>query len=285
MALALLLPGAARAQDFTILWWSASVSERLANSTDRRVLATYLDDLPGYDVTYQFTRKRGSLAAHMRGSGARYDLIVVDSTATHPVFDAADMSALRDHYAASARALMLDGSFWIRNTRFKPRTRFPGENGALAGLLRNQIEAMRDAGGGVLIGTDHREFQVGANQALDALLPGVQFKGVTNPSRDGAFNGKTLLATEIMVRPIDILRHWETVPNQGEAPTGRFRDFLGNEVVLHSLVDVSDKPGGLRRRSYVAFTGEPGDESYAVDSEEAPEQRDYMPTRKSVIAE
>jgi len=285
LGLALTLPAAARAQDFSILWWSASVSEALANSSDRRVLANYLDNLPGYDVTYKFSRKRGAFAAHMRGRAGGYDLIVVDSTVTHTVFNGADLDAFRDFFAASGRALMLDGSLWIRNTRAASRTRFPGDSDALAGLLLNQIEALRKAGGGMLIGTDHREFQVGANQVLSTLLPGVKFSGITNPSRDGAFNGKILLNGEARVRPADILRHWETIPNQGEAPVGRFRDFLGNEVVLYSLVDVSDKPGGKRKRSYVSFTGEPGDERYAVDSEEIPEKPDYMPTRKSVVDE
>ncbi|MDZ7710608.1 MAG: hypothetical protein U5K36_11545 [Roseovarius sp.] len=232
-------------------------------------------------MVYKFTRKRGSFATHMRGRAGRYDLVLVDSTVKHRVFNRDDLNALRNFYAASGRALMLDGSLWIRSTRFNPRTRFPGDNGALAGLLVNQVEALRKAGGGLLIGTDHDDFQVGANQVLGALVPGAKFTGDTTPSTDGAFNGKTLLSSEVRVRPADILRHWESVPSQGEAPVGRFEDFLGNEVMLYSLVDVSDKPGGTRKRSYVSFTGKPGFERYDVDSEEAPEPPDYMPTRKS----
>ena len=285
LGLALTLPAAARAQDFSILWWSTLAHDNKNNSADRRVLATFLDDVPGYAVTYNYTRKRGEFAAHMRSREADYDLIVLDCAITRAAFNRADLDALRNFYAASGRALMLDGSLTIRSARYNPRTRFPGESDALAGLLLNQVEALRKAGGGLMIGTDHDMFQVGANQVLEALVPGAKFAGLTNPSRDGAFNGKILLNGEAQVRPADILRHWETVPNQGEAPVGRFRDFLGNEVVLHSLVDVSDKPGGKRKRSYVSFTGEPGDERYAVDSEEVPETPDYMPTRKSVVDE
>ncbi|MDZ7710609.1 MAG: hypothetical protein U5K36_11550 [Roseovarius sp.] len=288
--LALILPDAARAKDFSILWWSAlkwiaDESQRANMVSNRRVLARYLDSLPGYGVTFHHTVDRGDFASYMRTAGRQYDLIVLDSAIRGPAFNQADLDAFRAYYASSGRALMLDGSLTIRNARYDARTSFPGDNGALAGLLLNQVEALRKAGGGLLIGTDHAGFQVSANQVLKALLPGVQFHGTTNPSRDGAFNGKVLLNGEARVRPVDILRHWEAIPDQAEAPVGRFEDFLGNEVVLYSLVDVSDKPGGKRKRSYVSFTGKPGLERYDVDSEEAPEKPDYMPTRKSVIAE
>lgn len=290
LGVALILPGTAWAQEFSVLWWSAFLWRAVPGDesdigANRRVLADHLDGLPGYDVTFYHKTDPGDFAAHMRTTARRYDLIVVDSAISRPVFNAADLEAFRAYYAASGRALMLDGSLTIRNGLQDARSRFPGDNGALAGLLVNQVEALRKAGGGLLIGTDHERFQVGADQLLDALLPGVQFNGTTNPSRDGAFNGKTLLSGKERVRPVDILRHWESIPDQAEAPVGRFRDFLGNEVELYSLVDVSDKPGGTRKRSYISFTGKPGFERYDVDSQEAPEVPDYMPTRKSVPSE
>jgi hypothetical protein len=213
---------------------------------------------------------------------------VLDVTTRRSTFGPADLEALRSHYASGRRALMLDGSLWIRSTAENRTTRFPGVNGATGDLTVNQIQALADAGGGILIGTDHDDFQVGANVALEAIVPGARFSGTTNPSTDGDFIGRTLLGHAVTLRAIDILEHWQSIPTQGESPVGSFTDFTGNAIRLHALVETADKPGGGVKRPYVSASFDPGSQRTAIDAnetafEDAPEEPPLppdMPTRK-----
>lgn len=269
-----------------VLWWDGSPTyDGATNATDRAAMALYVDGFGGgaqFAVTFQSSTRAGALAQQMtRGP---YDILVLDVTTTSANFTNADLAAIQRHYQSGKNALMLDGTLWIRNARPGPMTVFPGPNGASAALLMNQMQALVRAGGGILIGTDHREFQAGANQLLRALLPRARFSGRTNPSRDGEFIGDVLLSSAVPVAPLDILRHWEEIPSQAEAPVGQFRDFLGNPVVLHALVETSDKPGGRTKRPYISASFAPGDGRTAIDAGAAPEaaeEPDNMPTRKS----
>jgi hypothetical protein len=179
---------------------------------------------------------------------------------------------------------MLDGSFGIRSMRIPgtPQVDFPGAENSSAALLANQVSAIARAGGGVLIGSDHDGWQVGANAALRALVPDARFRGTTNPSTDGQFLGDLLLTGVLPVKPIVLLRHWESVPNQGEAPVGGFTDFAGAPVQLYALVEAADKPGGGRKRPYISASFDPGNKRFDIDSELAPEPEipNNMPTRK-----
>lgn len=269
-----------------VLWWDGSPTyEGATNAQDRAAMALYVDGFGGgtqFAVTFQSSTRAGALAEQMkRGT---YDILVLDVTTTSANFTTADLAAVQAHYQSGKNALLLDGTLWIRNARPGPMTLFPGPNGASAALLMNQIQALVDAGGGILIGTDHREFQVGANQLLRAILPGAHFSGRTNPSRDGAFIGDVLLRAAVPVAPLDILRHWEEVPSQAEAPVGQFTDFLGHAVTLHALVETSDKPGSRAKRPYISASFAPGDGRTAIDDDAVPEavkEPDNMPTRKS----
>ncbi len=275
-------------QPVRILWWDGSPTyDGATNARDRAAMALYIDGFGGgerFAVTFQSTTRPGALAQQMQRGP--YDILVMDVTTTTASFTQSDLAALQQHYQSGRNALMLDGTLWVRNARPGPMTVFPGPNGASAALLMNQIQALVDAGGGILIGTDHREFQAGANQLLRALVPGARFSGRTNPSRDGAFLGNTLLRSAVPVAPIDILRHWEEVPSQAQVPVGQFQDFLGNPVTLYALVETSDKPGGRTKRPYISASFAPGDGRTAIDSNAAPEalpeeEPDRMPTRKS----
>lgn len=269
-----------------VLWWDGSPPyDGATNAQDRGAMALYVDGFGGgarFAVTFQSSTRAGALAQQMtRGP---YDILVLDVTTVAANFSNADLAAVQQHYQSGKNALMLDGTLWVRNARPGPKTIFPGPNGASAALLMNQIQALVDAGGGILIGTDHREFQVGANQLLRALVPGARFSGRTNPSRDGAFIGDALLRSAVPVAPLDILRHWEEIPSQAEVPVGQFTDFLGAPVTLHALVETSDKPGGRTKRPYISASFAPGEERTAIDAGAAPEvaeEPDNMPTRKS----
>lgn len=279
---------AAQAEQTTVLWWDGSPTyDGATNAQDRAAMASYINQFDGgtrYDVTFKHATNRGALANSL--TNAVYDIIVLDVTTTRNNFARDDLDALRDHYQSGKRALMLDGTLWVRNARPGPKTVFPGPNGASAALLINQVAALADAGGGILIGTDHIEFQEGANQLLQAIVPRARFSGRTNPSRDGEFIGGTLLNTAVPVRPLDILQHWEEIPSQAEAPVGQFTDFMGNLITLHALVETSDKPGGKSKRPYISASFAPGEGRTAIDSNTDPEPlRDYMPTRKSKVDE
>ncbi|MFK7744478.1 MAG: hypothetical protein AB8B47_05460 [Roseobacter sp.] len=274
----------AAAQQTRILWWDGSPPYSGAtNARDREAMANYIAAFDGggsYAATFKHSTRKNTLAPAL--AEAAYDIIVLDVTTTSANFSNQDLDALRAHYQRGKRALILDGTLWVRNSRNTRATTFPGPNGAGAALLMNQIKALADAGGGVLIGTDHREFQAGANQLLRALIPSAQFSGQTNPSRDGDFLGSVLLNTAVPVKPLDILRHWEAIPSQAEAPVGQFTDFTGAPVTLYALVETSDKPGGRAKRPYISASFPPGDGRTAIDSNSDPEPvKNTMPTRKS----
>ena len=270
-----------------VLWFDGNVPDPNHTTAHRRKMAEYLDAYDGGDtlsVTFVSSLQRGRLAEAMGGQS--YDVVVLDLLANRNKFNDDDIAALKTHYAGR-RALMLDGSFWIRSIRHNPKTRFPGNDGATGALLVNQIMALLDAGGGTLIGTDHDRYQVAANAALDALVPGARFEGSTDPSTDGTFKGKVLLAHAEPIRAADILEHWQSVPSQGEAPVGTFVDVTGQTITLFDLVSTADKPGGGRKRPYVSASFDPGSEEFAIDGDVAPEVEaepelpDNMPTRKS----
>lgn len=271
------------AESMRVLWWDADNDEPATRPANRERMANYLDALDGggrYDVTYKYGPRRGSFATFTEGQPP-YELIIVSAANTRRMFNDADLEAFKRHYAGSRGALMLDGTLGIRNLNYSRRTRWPGVNNSSAHFLQNQIETMRKAGGGLLIGSDHDSYQVPANQILGALLPGASFSERTDPSRDGEFFGEVLLAQDEAVTPLDILQHWEDVPNQGRAPVGQFTDFLGRSVTLFSLVEASNKPGGGTRRPYISASIDPGDKRFDIAEEAAP-VINRMPTRKSL---
>jgi hypothetical protein len=281
------MPRGALAEPARVLWFLGTPDYPGEYSArDRRAMADYIGAFDGgarFEVSFTRSTQRGGLARAI-GEGA-FDVIVLDLATTSNIFGSADLDALKGHYQGGHRALMLDGSLGIRNMQGRPLTRFPGPEEALGKLLVNQIDALHRAGGGVLIGTDHTQWQRSANAALGALLPGAAFSGSTDPSTDGVFLGKVLLGGAAEVVPVSVLRHWEAVPNQGEAPVGPFTDFLGAPVTLYSLVETADKPGGGRKRPYISASFDPGSERYDIDSEVAPEPEkpalpENMPTRK-----
>ncbi|MEM9552104.1 MAG: hypothetical protein AAGA05_13075 [Pseudomonadota bacterium] len=283
--------GLAQQAPIRVLWWNANPGWPNQTDRHRQMMADHLTAFGGGGVfvtTFVSSVRSGALAQQL--GGAAFDVVVIDVTNNRSTFNAADLEALKGHYASGNRAIMLDGSLWIRSGSHNPTTNFPGKNGATGALLVNQIRALADAGGGTLIGTDHNSYQVGANAALAALIPGARFTGYTKPSTDGSFIGRTLLAHQVPVRAIDILEHWQSIPSQGEVPVGSFTDFTGQPLTLYNLVETADQPGGGVKLPYVSASFDPGSQRTAIDSREAaivdppkveiPKLPDNMPTRK-----
>ncbi len=264
-----------------VLWWNGMPDyPPVMFDQHRRDMATYVDGFGGgqvFSVQYNASQRGGDLANAI--AAAPYDILVLDIVTSRAQLNNADTAALQQFYGSGKTGLMLDGSFWIRSTKIKPRTRFPGENGGTGGMTINQLTLLAEAGGGILIASDHNQWQANSNKALQAILPRAQFRGKTNPSTDGAFIGNALLAKRVPVTARDILRHWESVPDQGEAPVGQFQDFLGRPVTLYSMVETADKPGGGRKRPYISSNIFPGAGETAIDSAEP--VLENLPTHKS----
>lgn len=283
----LLAGGRLNAEPINILFFNGSYEHRSFTSALRQEMSGWLNSVKNgtaFRSTYVRSERRGALASAL-GDNPGTEVLILDLTSRGSAIGDADREALRQFYAAGRTAIMLDGSFGIRSMRVNgvPQVRFPGAEDSSAALLANQVTAIAKAGGGVLIGTDHSGWQVGANAALRGLLPDASFSGTTNPSTDGQFLGEALLTSFMPVKPIVLLRHWESVPNQGEAPVGQFTTFSGTQIQLYSLVEAADKPGGGRKRPYISASFDPGDSRFDIDSEIAPEPQlpDNMPTRKS----
>lgn len=272
---------AAAAEPIRVLWWNGTPDYPPEfNASHRKSIVRYLTEYEGgsaFEAAYQGSTQGGALASHL-GTGQNYDVLILDLTDARGRLNQADLSAIQNFYGSGRRALMFDGSLYIRSNNGNQTTKFPGINGSSAGLLVNQITAIANEGGGILVGTDHDQFQTSANLAVGALLPGAAFTGYTNPSTDGNFIGETLLGERVAVTARDILRHWESVPSQGEAPVGQFTDFMGQPVTLYTLVETADKPGGGRKRPYISASFDPGSKKTAIDAETS--VFDKMPTRR-----
>lgn len=273
--------GMAQHEARKVLWFNGMPDIQPSFTTrHRKVMADYansFDNGRAFQITYRQRVSGGDLAAEL--NAAPYDIVILDLTNRRSRLNASDTKALRQFYASGRRGLMLDGSFGIRSIDINSTTKFPGKNGSSAALLINQLVSLSENGGGILIGTDHDLWQANANTALRALVPDARFSGLTNPSTDGDFIGSTLLASRVIVRASDLLKHWESVPNQGEAPVGNFTDFMGQPVVLKSLVETADKPGGGRKRAYISANFSNGEERIPIDS--AGGTFENMPTHKT----
>ncbi|MDJ0993777.1 MAG: hypothetical protein QNI90_09405 [Dinoroseobacter sp.] len=279
--------GRLSAEPINVLFFNGSYEHRTYPSALRQAMSDWLSGAKNgtaFRSIYVRSERQGALASALM-ENPNTDVLILDLTSRRSAIGDGDREALRGFYSAGNNAIMLDGSFGIRSMRVSgvPQVKFPGAENSSAALLANQVASIAKAGGGVLIGTDHSGWQVGANAALRGLLPDAQFRGTTNPSTDGQFLGEALLTTFMPVKPIVLLRHWESVPNQGEAPVGQFTTFSGAQIQLYSLVEAADKPGGGRKRPYISASFDPGDARFDIDSEVAPEPQlpDNMPTRKS----
>ena len=247
------------AQPFNVLWWD-STPEYGGQAPDslRQAMSDHLNSYSGgtlFSSTYVSSETAGTLATHLASNS--YDVIVFDATSSTTKFNAADLTAVQNHYASKSN-LLLDGTLYIRSINYDAGSIFPGINGGTGGLTVNEVHQLATRGGGLMIGTDHPGFQVDATQVLQALIPGAAFSGITYPSTDGVFYGSDLLNSIQPIAAVDIFNHWDSIDTQAIAPTGDFTDFLGNSINLYSQVDVADEPGGGPRHSYISTSWLPG---------------------------
>lgn len=289
LTLLTVLSAPAGADPVRVLFFNGTHHHPTHTAGMRQEMSDWLNSADGgqaFRSTYVRAEQRGRLAPAL-AANPDTQVLILDLMNRRSVIGPEDMEAIRQFHASGRRAIMLDGSFGIRNMQIgrAPEVDFPGVETSSAALLANQVLALSKAGGGILIGTDHDGWQAGANDALSALVQGARFRGTTNPSQDGQFLGDVLLTGYQPVRPIILLRHWESVPNQGEAPVGAFTDYSGAPVQLFSLVEAADKPGGGRKRPYISANFDPGSARFDINSELAPEPQlpDNMPTRKSLV--
>ena len=255
-----------------VLWWDSTPEwGGQALNAYRQEMSDYLTAFGGggiFQSTYVGSETPGTLAAHLGAN--TYDVIVFDATSPSAKFDAADLDAVRGHYATKDN-LLLDGTLYIRSINYNSTTEFPGPGGDTGRLTANEIYQLGARGGGIMIGTDHDCCEVDANQILNGIVPGASFSGFTIPSTDGQWNGTDLLVTSIAsVTPLNVLNHWDSVPSEAIAPTGVFTDFFGNEITLFSQVDVADDPGGGPRYSYISTSWKPSGEIIDIDDPDDP---------------
>lgn len=249
----------AQAVAFDVLWWDSTPSySGQAPDSNRQAMSDYLTNFGGggqFNSNYVSSETPGTLAAHLGANS--YDVIVFDATSSSAKFNAADITAIQNHYSSKSN-LLLDGSLYIRSINYNSTTTFPGPNGATGGLTANEVYQLGLRGGGIMIGTDHSGFQTDANQVLGGLVPGAAFSGITYPSTDGVFYGQDLLNSLTAIAAVDVFNHWDSVDTQAIAATGAFTDFLGNSITLYSQVDVADEPGGGPKFSYISTSWQPG---------------------------
>lgn len=158
----------------------------------RDVIANAIDNHDGggvFDVDFVATHSAGDLASMLLANPVdHYDQIWFDTTILNTaVLNAADLNALTAWAAADQPEFILDSSYFFRN-----KTSTTLASSATA-VTVNEALALRDAGGGILIGTDHNQFAGTANQILNHFGFDGLFTGSFNISSNAAFVGDLLI--------------------------------------------------------------------------------------------
>ncbi len=161
----------------------------------RRPIADALDnyyDGTIFDVDFVQTHVPGSLASWLDSKPVGYyDQIWFDTTIYRTsLLNQADLTALNSWAAHKQPEFVLDSAFFFRNKWSNTLT-----NSAAAATV-NQALALKDAGGGILIGTDHNGFAYTANQILNNFGFDGLFTGSYNITPNASFVGNLLLNPE-----------------------------------------------------------------------------------------
>jgi hypothetical protein len=130
----------------------------------RSAIANSLDNYGDgtiFEVDFVQTQVSGDLASWLSQPGKNYDQIWFDTTIFNTaVLNSDDLTALNAWAANKQPEFILDSSFFFR-------ARTPTIGNSAANLTINQALALRDAGGGIFIGTDNDNFAQTANQILN----------------------------------------------------------------------------------------------------------------------
>ncbi len=145
-----------------------------------------------FDVDFLQTQIPGSLASYLDAKPAGYyNQIWFDTTISYTsLLNQADLTALNTWAAHKQPEFILDSSFFYRNQYSNTLSN------SAAAATANQALALKDAGGGILIGTDHNEFADTANQILSNFGFDGLFTGSYGITANASFVGNLLLDPE-----------------------------------------------------------------------------------------
>ncbi len=187
------MTGTASAASTNILYMNSTRGSGTgALGSFRSVIADALDDYDGgttFDVTFIQTHVAGNLASQLNGNAVgHFDQIWFDTTILNTnLLNAADMTALNAWAANDQPEFILDSSYFYRN-KLSPSLSTTAHN-----MTVNEALALRDQGGGILIGTDHYQFTATANAVLNNFGFDALFTGSYYTTSNGSFVGDLLL--------------------------------------------------------------------------------------------
>ncbi|XZN90923.1 MAG: alpha/beta hydrolase [Microcoleus sp.] len=158
----------------------------------RGAIANTLENYQGgtvFDVDFVQTQVPGSLGLSLNAKPVGfYNQIWFDTSIYQTsLLNAVDFGAINAWAANKQPEFILDSSFAFRNKETTTLT--PSATAATI----NQALALKNAGGGILIGTDHNDFAYTANQILTNFGFDGLFTGAENISANGYFVGNLLL--------------------------------------------------------------------------------------------
>ncbi|WP_017716404.1 hypothetical protein [Kamptonema formosum] len=192
--LAIVMANPATAAD-NILYLNSTRGLGTANYGNyRSVIANTLDNYQGgslFDVDFIQTQVAGDLAFWLNSKPVGYyNQIWFDTTIYKTsVLNATDLAALNTWAANKQPEFILDSSFFFRNKLNNSLTL-----SATAATIAEAL-ALKDKGGGILIGTDHNDFAYTANQILTNFGFDGLFTGAYNITSNGSFVGDLLLSS------------------------------------------------------------------------------------------
>jgi len=245
----------------------------------RSSIADFIDNYEDgnvFDVDFVQTHVSGDLASFLNAKPVDYyDQIWFDTTIYRSsLLSAADLDALNIWSANKQTEFILDTSFFQRN---KTSNTISASAGA---LTVNQALALNDAGGGILIGTDHNSFAYTANQVLANFGFDELFTGVHIITSNGSFVGDQLLA------PNSIGPDFFSVNLQGlstsNVPIGT---HVLNENGDNRTIEIYENLFSLspNKISHIGTSFYPGSWTTPIDNPEAPPEPESVPEPSSML--
>jgi hypothetical protein len=145
-----------------------------------------------FDVDFLQTHVPGSLASWLDANPVGYyNQIWFDTSISGAsLLNQADLTALNTWAAHKQPEFILDSTFAYRNKNINTISN------SAAAVTVNEALALRDAGGGIFIGTDHNQFAYTANQILSNFGFDGLFTGTYYPRANGSFGGNLLMEPE-----------------------------------------------------------------------------------------
>ncbi|WP_293302271.1 MULTISPECIES: alpha/beta hydrolase [unclassified Microcoleus] len=158
----------------------------------RGAIANALENYQGgtvFDVDFVQTQVPGSLGLSLNSKPVGfYNQIWFDTSIYQTsILNTVDFAAINAWAANKQPEFILDSSFAFRNKETTTLTP------SAAAATINQALALKNAGGGILIGTDHNDFAYTANQILTNFGFDGLFTGVTEITANGSFVGDLML--------------------------------------------------------------------------------------------